>query len=111
MLNQDCTFSVKGFLFILSLDRSHVKIHLSLTAISFLVEDKLKFIKRTLHYPGTILWKTLPSNLKQCHDHIVVGFTTTYVHYIYIVHMQSVPITTKVVNLNLAHGKVYLIQH
>ena len=105
MFNQDCTFSVKGFLFVLSLGRSHVKIHLSLTAISFLVEDKLKFIKRTLHYPGTILWKTLPSNLKQCHDHIVVGFTTTYVH------MQSVPITTKVVNLNLAHGKVYLIQH
>jgi hypothetical protein len=25
--------------------------------------------------------------------------------------MQSVPITTKVVSLNPAHGKVYLIQH
>ena len=111
MFNQDCTFLVKGFLFVLSLGRSHVKIHLSLTAISFLVEDKIKFIKRTLHYPGTILWKTLPSNLKQYHDHIVVGFTPTYVHYIYIIHMQSVTITTKVVNLNLAHGKVYLIQH
>ena len=37
-------------------------------------------------------------------DHVVVGFTTTYV-------ISSVPITTTVVSLNLAHGEVYSIQH
>ena len=36
-------------------------------------------------------------------DHTVVRFTTTY--------MQSVPITTKVVSSNPAHGEVYSIQH
>ena len=35
------------------------------------------------------------------HDRMVVGFTT----------MQSVPITTKAVNLNPIHGEVYSIQH
>jgi len=34
---------------------------------------------------------------------MVVGFTTTCV--------QSMPITAKVVSLNSAHGKVYLMQH
>ena len=38
-------------------------------------------------------------------DHMVVGVTTTYIY------MQSVPIRTKVVSLNPAHGKVYSIQH
>ena len=40
-------------------------------------------------------------------DCMVVGFTTTFVS------VQSVPITctTKVVNLNPAHRKVYLMQH
>jgi hypothetical protein len=33
---------------------------------------------------------------------MVVGFTTT---------LQSVPITTKIVSLNPAHGEVYSIQH
>ena len=36
------------------------------------------------------------------HDHIVVGFTITYI---------SVLITTKVVSSNPAHGEVYTIQH
>ena len=31
--------------------------------------------------------------------------------YPYILPMQSVPITTKVVNSNPAHGEVYSIQH
>ena len=34
---------------------------------------------------------------------MVVGLTTILV--------QSVPVTTKVVSLNLAHGEVYSIQH
>ena len=37
-------------------------------------------------------------------DRMVVGFTTTC-------HVQSAPITTKVVSLNPIHGEVYLIQH
>ena len=36
-------------------------------------------------------------------DHMVVKFTTTAI--------QLVPITTKVVSLNPAHGMVYSIQH
>ena len=36
------------------------------------------------------------------HDRTVVGFTAT---------MQTVPITTKLVSSNLAHGEVYSIQH
>ena len=36
-------------------------------------------------------------------DHMVVGFTTTF--------MQSVPITTEVVSSNPFHGEVYLIEH
>ena len=36
------------------------------------------------------------------HDLMVIGFTST---------VQSVPITTKVVNSNPAHSEVYLIQH
>jgi len=36
-------------------------------------------------------------------EHMVVGFTT--------ILMQSVPITTKVVSSNPAHGEMYLIQH
>jgi hypothetical protein len=36
-------------------------------------------------------------------DRMVVGFTK--------LHMQSVPITTKVVSSNTVHGEVYLIQH
>ena len=39
------------------------------------------------------------------HDRMVVGFTTTYIY------IQSVPITTNVVNSNPVHGEVYLIQH
>ena len=39
-------------------------------------------------------------------DHMIVGFTTTFV-----VHVQSVPITTKVVSSNSVHGEVYMIQH
>ena len=35
-------------------------------------------------------------------DHTVVGITST---------MQSVPITTKVVSLDPAHGEMYSIQH
>ena len=36
-------------------------------------------------------------------DHMVVGFTTTF--------MQLVPITTKVVGSNPFHGEMYSIQH
>jgi hypothetical protein len=39
---------------------------------------------------------------------------TTSANYVYLnlqLLMQSVPITTKNVNLNVAHGEVYLIQH
>ena len=58
---------------------------------------------------------------------VVVGFTTTYVYHHYIVEgllwsygswiynylqcMQSVSITTKVVNSNSDHGELYSIQH
>jgi hypothetical protein len=40
---------------------------------------------------------------RPCRDHMVVRFTTTAT--------QLVPITTKVVSLNPAHGVVYSIQH
>ena len=39
------------------------------------------------------------------HDHMVIGFTTTYAP------MQSVPITTKVVSSNPSYGEVHSIQH
>jgi hypothetical protein len=38
-------------------------------------------------------------------DHMVVGLAITNVP------MQSMPITTKVVSLNPAHGEMYSIQH
>ena len=44
--------------------------------------------------------------LRGCrHDHMVVGDLQLHLP------MQSVPITTKVVSLNPAHGEVYSIQH
>ena len=41
---------------------------------------------------------------RQCHDRMVVEFTIQ-------LPVQSVPITTKVVSLNPAHGKMYSMQH
>ena len=50
---------------------------------------------------GHLALTTSSNLLRGCRDHMVVGYTTTY---------ESVPITTKVVSLNPALGKVYLIQ-
>jgi hypothetical protein len=62
------------------------------------------------------------SNDRRGRDRMVVGFTTTYAQgFIYdtrynILYFQirapgSMPITTKVVSLNPAHGEMYSIQH
>ena len=40
-------------------------------------------------------------------DYVFVLVILQHLH----LHMQSVPITTNVVNLNPAHGKMYSIQH
>jgi len=42
---------------------------------------------------------------------MVVGFTTTLDLQLPIMYVQSVPITTKVVGSNPAHGEVFSIQN
>ena len=44
--------------------------------------------------------------------HVGLSWSWSYSSWIYsLLYMQSVPITTKVMCLNLVHGEVYLIQH
>jgi hypothetical protein len=55
--------------------------------------------------PASTLWILVILFEEAWCDRMVVGFTTTFVH------VQSVPIITKIVSSNPAHGVEYLIQH
>ena len=68
---------------------------------SIIIIYSFQIIKKNILYsmpPST------PYRGSRSHDHVVVGFTTTYA-------ISAISITTKVVSLNSADGEVYSIQH
>ena len=69
--------------------------------ITFFYTSILEIFVVTIFVILDIALTTSSNLLRGCRDHMVVGFTTTY---------ELVSITTKVVSLNPAHGKVYSIQ-
>jgi hypothetical protein len=77
---------------------------------NFITESEVTFLNVTIII--SVDWGCCGRNS------VVVGFTTIYVYHHYIVEgllwsygMQSVSITTKVVNSNSDHGELYSIQH
>ena len=82
----------------------HIVVFLSLKRIAefcFVLSDIYKNTKECEHLINMLV--THIYIIRGRRDRMVVGFTK--------LHMQSVPITTKVVSSNTVHGEVYLIQH